>query len=103
MTGPLAYIGSSTFAWDPAKSDRCLRERGFDFAYVLPAFRDSARLVEPDDRFDYGEDRFRLIGQVAGVPYVVVFTRRGVTLRLISARRAGARERRAYHARAGRA
>ena len=103
MTEPLAYMLASRFAWDLAKSDRCLRERGFDFAHVLPAFRDPARLVEPDDRFDYGEDRFRLIGQVTGVTYVVVFTCRGIALRLISARRAGARERRAYDARAGRA
>ena len=102
MTGPLAYMLPGSFAWDPAKSERCLRERGFDFAHVVPAFRDPCRLTEPDDRFDDGEERVRLTGDVEGVLYVVVFTCRDAALRLISARRAGARERAAYRARAAR-
>jgi uncharacterized DUF497 family protein len=28
------------FEWDGSKSERCLRERGFTFAFVLPAFID---------------------------------------------------------------
>ena len=34
------------FAWDAAKSERCLRERGFSFAFVVSAFADPDRRVE---------------------------------------------------------
>jgi len=47
---------------DQAKSERCRRERGFAFADVLPAFLDPHHHVELDERFDYGELRFRLFG-----------------------------------------
>lgn len=42
------------------------RERGFGFADILPAFLDPNRRVERDGRRDYGEERFRLYGGVAG-------------------------------------
>jgi uncharacterized DUF497 family protein len=48
------------FDWDDAKNDRCLRDRGFGFADILPAFLDPNRRVERDVRRDYGEERFRL-------------------------------------------
>jgi uncharacterized DUF497 family protein len=86
------------FEWDPAKCDRCLRERGFAFADVLPAFADPHHLVEPDLRFDYGEERYQLYGHVRERRYVIVFTRGGPAFRIISARKANAREQR--HARA---
>jgi putative transcriptional regulator len=54
------------FEWDDAKNDRCVRERGFGFADILPAFLDPNRRVERDGRRDYGEERFRLYGRVAG-------------------------------------
>jgi len=48
------------FELDPAKSERCLRQRGFSFADVLPAFIDPVHWIEPDLRFDYGGDRYQL-------------------------------------------
>jgi uncharacterized DUF497 family protein len=36
------------FEWDDAKNDRCVRERGFGFADILPAFLDPNRRVERD-------------------------------------------------------
>ena len=90
------------FEWDPAKSERCLRERGFAFVDSVPAFSDPDRHVERDDRFDYGEPRFRLFGRVSGRLYVVVFTYRGAVCRIISARKANAHERQAHDARAPR-
>ena len=41
--------------WDDAKSDACFTYCGFDFAYAL-------RVVNRDRRWDYGEDRYRLLG-----------------------------------------
>ena len=86
------------FEWDDAKNDRCVRDRGFGFADILPAFLDPNRLVERDDRRDYGEERFRLYGRVAGRLFVIVYTRRGAVMRIISARKANARERDRYGA-----
>lgn len=82
--------------WDDDKDRRCRSERGFSFADVLPAFRDERRTVAVDDRYDYGEVRFRLFGRVAGRLFVIVFTKRGNVVRIISARRANAKERNRY-------
>ena len=45
-----------------------------------------------DDRFDYGEPRFRAYGLLDGQPYCLVFTIRNDGYRPISLRRAHARE-----------
>jgi uncharacterized protein len=52
------------FEWDGAKSDRCLVQRGFDFAYVIQAFADPNRGVRSDHRWDYGDRRYQLPGQI---------------------------------------
>lgn len=80
------------FEWDPRKSEACFQERGFDFAYVLSAFADPDRIVEEDTRRSYGERRFQLIGRVGERLFVIVYTPRGQAIRLISARKANARE-----------
>ena len=86
------------FDWNDAKNDRCVRERGFGFADILPAFLDPNRRTERDSRRDYGEERFRLYGRVAGRLFVIAYARRGVVTRIISARKANARERDRYGA-----
>jgi uncharacterized DUF497 family protein len=86
------------FEWDDAKNDRCVRDRGFGFADILPAFLDPNRRVERDDRRDYGEQRFRLYRRPAGRLFVIAYTRRGAVTRIISARKANARERERYGA-----
>ena len=62
----------------------------------MPNDTEGARRVQRDERRDYGEDRFRLYGRVAGRPFIIVYTRRGVIVRIISARKANARERERY-------
>jgi uncharacterized DUF497 family protein len=84
------------FEWDLAKSNACRNSRNFDFAYVISVFADPALLVEHDQRWDYGEERFRALGIVEGRVYVVVFTRRNKAIRIISARRANSREVKRY-------
>ena len=84
------------FDWDDAKSARCRRERGFSFADVVPAFRDPDRRAEVDDRRDYGETRYMLYGRVAGRLFVITYTMRAGVHRIISARKANAREMRRY-------
>lgn len=84
------------FEWDETKSEVCFVERGFDFAYVVRVFLDPDRQVEADDRFDYGEPRYRVVGRVDNRVFVVVYTPRDGRFRLISARKANQREIRRY-------
>jgi uncharacterized protein len=88
----MAYSTHMEFEWDQDKNDACFTERGFDFAYVLSAFIDTDRLIHKDTRWDYGEDRYRLLGAVDGRVFFVVYTIRGTVLRIISARKANQRE-----------
>ncbi|MBC7563398.1 MAG: BrnT family toxin [Gemmatimonadaceae bacterium] len=100
-----------TFDWDPAKSDRNLVQRGFDFEFASQLF--AATYVEFDDtRRDYGERRVVALGLADGIPLTVVFTDRvaadgAIVRRIISARVSHRTERRRYaeviqHARAPR-
>ena len=76
------------FEWDERKSSDCLARRGFSFGFAVRAFSDERRLIQKDKRFDYGEERFRLLGSVEGRVFVVIYTVRGRFLRIISARKA---------------
>ena len=84
------------FEWDDTKSDACFAYRGFDFAYAIRAFLDDDRVVGRDRRWDYGEDRYRLLGAIEGRVFVVIYTMRGSAMRIISARKANRRELREY-------
>lgn len=55
-----------------------------------------AALYGIDDRRDYGEVREIALGLIDGLVFVVVFTRRGDALHVISVRRANRRERARY-------
>jgi uncharacterized protein len=83
------------FEWDEEKTAATLAARGFDFAFASRIF-DGEVLRRPDLRRDYGEPRWVAIGEVAGETLAVVYTYRGDRVRIISARRANRRERRAY-------
>jgi uncharacterized protein len=80
------------FEWDESKSETCYRERGFDFTYAARAFFDPGRVVRADTRWQYGEDRFKLLGMIEGRIFAVIFTKRQGAIRIISARRANSRE-----------
>lgn len=84
------------FEWDESKSEACFHERGFDFAYAAQAFWDPNRWVRADLRFDYGEPRFLLLGQVQGRLFSLIYTPRLHAVRIISARKANARESKLY-------
>jgi uncharacterized protein len=86
------------FEWDERKRKSNLLIHKVDFIDVLSIF-DGATLEIVDDRFDYGETRIRCLGEIEGRVYAVVYTWRGVNRRIISARKANARERRTYYAR----
>ncbi|MFN7963261.1 MAG: BrnT family toxin [Thermoanaerobaculia bacterium] len=73
------------------------RKHGIDFLDAVEALEDPGRLEEIDRRFDYGEERFRVLGRVSGRVLLVIATPRGEgTLRIISARRATRDEQERY-------
>lgn len=83
------------FEWDDTKSDATLQKRGFDFAFAVQIF-EGATLENEDDRTDYGETRIRAVGIAEGHLIFLVYTWRGDTRRIISARLASRKERDAY-------
>lgn len=86
------------FEWDEAKHQRCRQERGFGFDDAARIF--AGRVVErPDGRRDYGESRLLAVGAADGVILAVVYTVRGTTTRIISARRASRKERELWRTR----
>jgi uncharacterized DUF497 family protein len=72
------------FEWDEAKRRENLRRRRVDFRIAAQIFKGPVRYAV-DSRYDYGETRFRAIGQFEGQSYVVVYTLRDEIYRIISA------------------
>jgi uncharacterized DUF497 family protein len=79
------------FGWDPAKSERTRRERGFGFDYAARIFA-SPTIEVVDRRRDYGEERIRAIGEIDGRVYVVVYTDRPSLRWIISAWKANGKD-----------
>jgi len=84
-----------TIEFDPTKSLNNELVRGLPFRLVEEFDFDSAQIVA-DARHDYGEIRYRAVGMMNGIVAVVVFTMRGETVRVISLRLAGRKERQKY-------
>lgn len=84
------------FEWDEAKRRANLERHGVDFLDVLSVFVDPARVEVEDTRRDYGERRRVILCPIRGRPHHVTYTLRGAARRLISARKANAREQRNY-------
>lgn len=86
------------YEWDSAKAAENRRRHGIDFADAIVAIEDPNRLEEIDVRFEYGEERIRVIGMAVGNILFVVTTQRGDrTCRIISARRATRYEQERYY------
>ncbi len=86
-------------SWDKSKNASNQHKHGVSFDVAARVFLDPGRIEMYDDREDYGEDRWITIGAVESLLLVVVYTVRdvgGEVIRLISARRANAQERKAY-------
>jgi uncharacterized protein len=88
--------GDLTFEWDVTKAAANLRKHHVSFEEATTVFLDPhARLYEDPDS-DVGEARFLLVGVSAATRMlVVVHVERAAHLRIISAREATRRERRA--------
>lgn len=87
--------------FDSAKSEKNARERGLPFAAAVRLF-EGPRVEWEDRRKDDGEIRISALGEIEGRVFFVSFTRRGEAIRIISFRKANARETRRYRQSVGR-
>jgi len=76
------------FEWHDAKAEAHLIAHGVSFELAKTVFKDPFAIERLDDREDYGEERFIIIGMAEG--HVLLFARyaeREERIRIISARR----------------
>ena len=84
------------FEWDESKRCSNIEKHNVDFEEILDLF-DTFLYEIPDNRRGYGEKRTIAFGELEKQVYCLVYTLRGKSCRLISARRANERERKAYY------
>jgi uncharacterized protein len=76
------------FEWHDAKALANLQTHGVSFELAKTVFSDPFAVEWLDDREDYGEQRFVMIGMAEGqVLLFVAYTEREERIRLISARK----------------
>ena len=85
------------FEWDNATSIANDDKHGATFERARLAFSDSLAVGGYDDREDYGEDRYALIGMVEATLLFVAYTERDDRVPIISARRATKHEQDDYY------
>lgn len=104
--GAVVQLGTTVFqhhvTWDPVKARRNRGKHDVTFALAATVLNDPLALSVPDEHHGATEERWLTVGQAAnGMLLVVVHTYQEVgvdaaAVRIISARRAGKRERRQY-------
>ena len=87
-----------TFIWDEEKEAINIAKHGISFSLAALVFSDLNRIEMFDTKHSGFEDRYITIGSVNDLITVlfVVYTERNQRIRIISARRANAKERAAY-------
>jgi len=76
------------FEWDNLKAEANVHRHGVSFQLATTVFNDVFAIERVDDRADYGEERFVIIGMAEGnIVLFVAYTERD-RIRIISARRA---------------
>ena len=83
------------FEWDQRKNAANIEKHRVSFETDARIF-DGPTLETVDDRYDCGETRIAALGFVETTVLYVVYTMRGDTCRIISARKANRHEQRAY-------
>lgn len=84
-----------TYQWDPNKAKSNLKKHGVRFADAVSVFEDENAVTIEDEH--ESENRFITIGRdILLRILVVVYTFRGHIIRIISARKATAREKKIY-------
>ncbi len=81
--------------WDAAKNKINMEKHGLNFEDASFVF-DSPTVTFEDDRYGYGEKRYITLGLLGQREVVIVHTPRAEQTRIISMRKANARERKIY-------
>ncbi|WP_026381190.1 BrnT family toxin [Afifella pfennigii] len=89
------------FEWSETKRQEVIERRKVDILYAAFIFEGPV-FVSKDGRKEYGEDRWIAVGLVENECFVVVYTIRDGTIRLITAWKGGRHERRRYQERLAR-
>ena len=84
------------YEWDEAKNKVNKHKHRISFENAVDIFQGLV-ITACDDRQDYQEDRYRAVGAVDNIVLVVVYTMRGDSVRIISARSANKKERSYYY------
>ncbi|MGA3328083.1 MAG: BrnT family toxin [Terriglobia bacterium] len=84
------------FGWDKSKARSNYAKHGVSFDLAKGVFKDPFAIEFLDDRQDYGEERFVMIGMVEDHLLYVAYTERDEIIRFISARRATKHEEQVY-------
>ena len=80
---------SLEFEWDSAKAEANFSTHGVTFDLAATALKDPFAIERLDDREEYGEERFVVIGMAEGNSLLfVAYSEREGRIRIISARRA---------------
>lgn len=90
-------MNDDAFQWDEAKAAANYAKHGVTFDSARRVFADPFAVEQIDDRHDYGEVRYVILGMVESRLLAVAYTERGGIIRIISARAAEPFERREYH------
>ena len=84
------------FEWNKSKAKDNYAKHRVSFELAKKVFKDPFAVEFLDDRQDYGEERFVIIGMVDGHILYVAYTERKDVIRIISARRATKHEQETY-------
>ena len=85
------------YEWDDAKAATNLVKHGVSFESACGVFSDPFAIEVLDDRLDYGEERYSIVGMASGRLLFVAYTMRTEAIRIISARGAEPLEQRWYY------
>lgn len=85
------------YEWDEGKNQINIGKHGIDFRDAVRVFDDPNCMIRADNREDYGEERFQIMGFTPSGVLVVIFTEREEDVtRIISAREATKSEKKLY-------
>ena len=89
-------VNNIVFEWDDEKNRINKRKHHVSFETAVNVFFDENCIVKPDYTHSDYEDRWKIIGKVDDILFVI-FTNREERTRIISARRADKKERSEYY------
>jgi uncharacterized protein len=91
------FMNDGAFQWDDAKAASNYAKHGITFEAARDVFKDPFAIEQFDDRQDYGEERWTILGMTHDRLLLVAYTMRNDSIRIISARAAEPYERQEYH------